>query len=281
MEETMTSLVNQQVISHADLKKDYLRLRATSRDLHSRIMKIVTSREMEASGRALGIMQKGVFVFETEDTTAVMMDYCFHDVHCESSRPLERYLAHPRDVLTSEHRDLLTGLVEARFSIFVVESSVSGVGVTVRDLLNSSTCFVHDVAMGTSAPQGLLFGMRLVTVGPVTMSTGASLPLPPTPESDFKLLLAVLLRAASVSDPSRMTPDDSARFSAAVIRFALQSGASAYFTYREVGSPLEGIERRSPSQSRSLPALIDRLPRNALCPCGSGRKVKNCCGKSS
>lgn len=50
------------------------------------------------------------------------------------------------------------------------------------------------------------------------------------------------------------------------------------------GTPVQGdeIEAR-PGTSRAIPIRKDpirgsaRIPRNAPCPCGSGRKVKRCC----
>ena len=32
-------------------------------------------------------------------------------------------------------------------------------------------------------------------------------------------------------------------------------------------------------QQESKPIISDKTPRNALCPCGSGKKYKHCCGK--
>lgn len=54
----------------------YLRLRAAGRRLNSSILKAIPRKAYDDIGGALGLLQNGVLVFESEDMTGVLADCC-------------------------------------------------------------------------------------------------------------------------------------------------------------------------------------------------------------
>jgi hypothetical protein len=69
----------------------YKRLRALGRDLNQRIVETIPREMIPRAADALGILQKGVLVFETEDSAGVLMDSCLYDWPVEGKSLVERF----------------------------------------------------------------------------------------------------------------------------------------------------------------------------------------------
>ncbi|PIU55173.1 MAG: hypothetical protein COS88_05360, partial [Chloroflexi bacterium CG07_land_8_20_14_0_80_51_10] len=57
----------------------YQQLRVTQRNLHRIFLDWLPKNALEECGRVLGIYRKGTLVFNSEDETSVLMDYCIYD----------------------------------------------------------------------------------------------------------------------------------------------------------------------------------------------------------
>ena len=56
----------------------YLRIREARFRLNNLLVKTIPKSLMEECGRILGIFKNGTFVFDTENETSVLADYCIY-----------------------------------------------------------------------------------------------------------------------------------------------------------------------------------------------------------
>ena len=203
-------------------------------------------------------------VFNSEDETSVLMDYCIYDVYRNGRNAVEQYLVDSAPAPESDEMVCLRAMQKAVYSLFVVESVMRGFGVTVRDLLSNKTIVIVDMGFGSTAKPGLVFASRLLFHEGFAMTGGAALPIGVLPEDQRQPVTQMLAKA--------VTPDDDGHFDPApLIRACLEHGCSSHIQYQEPTGRLVGRQQTSGS--------IGSVGRNAPCPCGSGKKFKNCCIK--
>jgi SEC-C motif len=242
----------------------YRRLRAACRDLNNSLVKRLSKDAMHVGGRKLGILRGDTFVFDTEDQTSVLMDYCLYDVRQKGRNIIEQYLMDSPPDPESDEMTCLRSMQQAIYSLFVVDSVEAGLGVSVRDLLSQEVFLVVDMGLGSTAQPGLVFASRLLHYDGFSMTGGAALPVAVLP-ADERDALTNNLSAAT-------TPDDDGYFDPApIIRACLSKGSSSRVQYQEPsGQAIR--QQRIPNNIRSTP-----IGRNSPCPCGSGKKFKKCC----
>lgn len=257
------------VISTVDLLARYHRLRAVQRNLHNVLTKRLPGHAIEEGGKRLGIYRGGVLVFDSEDETSVLMDYCIYDYRWDGLNVIERYVSQHPPKAGSDEKVLLDAMLEARYTLLVIEEIVRGVGVKGRDLIRGDSIFVMDVGMSESGVKGFVIACRIITPGnsEFSMTTGAGLP------ADSSILARInkekpVLLGATTGEIARAVSPKPAEFSASVIRTLLEGGASSRIRYTD--SVPETTMRAGPGVGRNEP-----------CPCGSGKKYKKCCGKAS
>lgn len=156
----------------------YRRLRGLSMELKSRIIKTIPRKALQEVGRAIGILRKGVLVFDTEDMASVLMDCCLYDWFENGENIVQRYSQlHPAKPWTDEDF-LLKAFLRARYRLLVVRSSTPGAGLHCDDVLNDEELFLMDVGFSHSAGvPGLAIATRTVPIGKYWMTTGAGLPI--------------------------------------------------------------------------------------------------------
>ena len=160
----------------------------------------------------------------------------------------------------------LRSMQHAVYSLFIVESVIPGVGVTVRDLLSRGTILIADLGFGKTAQPGLVFASRLLFHESFAMTGGAVLPVGVLPQDRQQAITKKLAGTVKADDDGYFDP-------APMIRECLKEGCSLHIQYREPAGRLVGQER-APERIHS-----SKASRNAPCPCGSGKKFKNCCGR--
>ena len=254
------------VANHDDIIARYQRLRTTGRDLNNRLVKRLSKDALHEGGKKLGILRGGTLVFDTEDETSVLMDYCLYDVRRKGRNTIEQYLIDSPPDPESDEMTCLRAMQHASYSLFVVESVERGLGVIVRDLLSQEILLVVDMGFGSSAKPGLVFASRLLHHDGFSMTGGAALPVAVLP-ADQRDALTKNLSVAT-------TPDDDGYFDPApLIRACLSGGCSSHVQYQEPsGQTIR--QQRIPNSNQSTP-----VGRNSPCPCGSGKKFKQCCLK--
>ncbi|MGP0064457.1 MAG: SEC-C domain-containing protein [Isosphaeraceae bacterium] len=258
--------------THADLLPAYRHLRQISINLNHKLVESLSKETLDEGGRRLGFLKKGIFVFDTEEETAILMDYCIHNVYVDGRNAAQRYMDEtPPPPRGSSEMLVLDAIQHAYYSIFRVESVERGVGVKVRDALRGNEAFMMDIGLGNSAQIGVTFASRVIPFEGFLMSGGASLPLGILDKPEDAEELAKALTHST--DPTRIGPLREADLAAMVIRASMKVGSTSRIRYE---TPGESSSRRAISGVE--PERI-RANRNDPCPCGSGRKYKSCHGK--
>ncbi len=254
------------IADRAGIIARYKHLRTTGRNLNQKLVRRLSKDVLHEGGRKLGILQRGTLVFNSEDETSILMDYCLYDVRREGRNAVEQYLIDSAPDPESDEMVCLRAMQRAVYSLFVVESVMRGFGVTIRDVLSDQTHGVVDMGFGSTAQPGLVFASRLLFHDGFAMTGGAALPIGLPPEDQLQPLTHMLAQVAAPNDNGYFDP-------APVIRACLGRGCSSYVQYQEPTGRL--VERQRTSTN------IRSIGRNTPCPCGSGKKFKNCCLKRS
>jgi hypothetical protein len=260
---------------HASKLVRYKHLRHVGLELNNRLVASLSKNALEEGGKALGILRNGVFVLGNEDESNVLMDYCLHDVREDGINAIERFLAKSPPAPGSDELLILQAKRAAWYSLFVVEQAEPGVGVHVRDLLRQQQLFLTDMGLGSSAPAGAVLASRIMTIEGIHATTGAALPLGIFPAAAQQQILSTLANAFLGADLASLPPEDASRLAAMVIQGCLKSGSADRVRYETPGVQSERRVKVGAVRSGR------RIGRNDRCPCGSGRKFKQCCGARS
>jgi hypothetical protein len=244
----------------------YKHLREVSMKLNQRLVQTLSKDVLDEGGRKLGILQGDTLCFNTEDESSVLMDYCIYDVRRKGRNAVEAYLIEASPDPESDEMTLLRAMQHATYSLFIVESVERGLGVTARDLRSNETLLVVDIGFGNSAQPGLLFASRLLTHDGLSLTGGAALPVAVLPPDQQESVTKELLRTLAADDDECFDP-------ATLIRACLEQDGSSHIRYQEPTGHAVG-QQRVAGNSRST-----KVGRNDPCPCGSGKKFKQCCRK--
>jgi hypothetical protein len=265
---------------HAALLARYKHLRQVAMGLNSRLMKKVTKSALEEGGKKLGIFRDNIFMFESEDQTAVLMDYCIHDVRQEGHNAIDRFLEESPPPAGSDELVVLQAYREARYSVYAVEGTEPGVGVQLRDLLRDELLFVMDVGFSQSASRDLVLAARLFAPEGIWQTTGAALPIGVVPLAKRPLFLTPIRTQFKGVDFHHVTPEKSSELATFMIRLCLEAGAMENVQFQPPGSPTGRAQGRREAAGRATGASPSpqRRGRNSPCGCGSGKKYKHCCG---
>jgi SEC-C motif len=258
---------------HTEVLPTYRQYRKLGIQLNHKLVQTLSKEALHEGGKRLGILQNGTFVFDSEDQTSTLMDYCIHNVWVDGTNAVQRYFEQspPRD--GSDEMVLLTAMLEGFYSLIEVIHTEPGVGLTVRDALRGDTHFLADIGMSSTAEPHHVFATRLFSFEDqgFVMTGGAGLPV--DKPALIGISRALDRRFGPKTDFARLTPAEESDLAALVIRTCLESGMGARIAYgtaaEGVSHPSKGIDRRA--------ARLGNL--NDSCPCGSGRKLKSCCGR--
>jgi hypothetical protein len=238
---------------------------------------------LTSGAERLGLLSPGpgrhgedVLLLEDEYEISVLMDYClYHGRHGQDGRTvIDQALADAPPAAGTDELLLLQAMRAARFSVFAVEEAVPAIGVQLRDLLRDEPLFLVDIGFSQSADPGLVLAGNVISLPRLSMTTGAMLPVDRT---ILEVLLQHLPRrftTATVGQFRQLLPHEQSELAGFVTHACLARGAASYVEARDVKTGL-----RPPLSHGSRPKAARRHPRNAPCPCGSGRKYKRCCGR--
>jgi hypothetical protein len=252
----------------------------------TRVTKTIPRAAYEEIGAALGVMRKGVLVFETESLISVMADCCVHDWIKDGKNVVTKFgLDHPANP-GSDEEYLLRAHQLARCRILISESIGRGAGLECVDALSLEHIFLMDIALSNNAPNDVQVALatRTIPLDGYWMTTGAALPL-----GDQKTCEAVIREIKRLGP--ELTEVEPQKLALRMIRACLDCGAAEHVRYEgtdeEDPDSLGGPEDRGGIDSDKLqlrrvpsprPHVSRREPgRNAPCPCGSGKKYKRCC----
>ncbi len=253
---------------HAAIVSRYKRLRATGSRISNKLVERLTKDAIDEGGRKLGILQRGILVFNSEDETAVLMDYCIYDVRRGGRNAIEQHLIDSPPEPESDEMVCLQAMQHATYSMLLVESVVRGVGVMACDILSHKTFLVVDMGLSKTGVPGALIASRLLHHEGFAMTSGAAIPITVLPKAERESLADKLARTVVLDPDGYFDP-------APIIRKCLQSGCTSQIQYED---PTGGLIGRVHSGEIGPHR---RFNRNSPCPCGSGKKYKQCCMKRS
>jgi hypothetical protein len=257
--------------NHADLLAPYKRLREVRFRLSSTLVRTLSGATLDEAGRALGMLRHGTFVFDSEDQTAVLMDYAIYNVRSGGRNTVERYVDESPPQPGSDQSVVLQAMLKAYYSLLEVVDVEHGVGMSIRDILRGNTDFLVDVGFGSTARKGTIMATRVIPHEGFVTTGGAALPVSPGPGARIEKALRRMFPPNT--DFTRLTPQQEADLAAALIRACLAADASSHVVYAEPS------QIASPRSTAGAVPARPRANRNDPCPCGSGRKYKTCCGR--
>jgi hypothetical protein len=255
--------------SRTDVER-YRHLRRLAAELNQKIVETVPRQAMHEIGRAIGILQRGRLVFETEDQTSVLMDCCLYDWIEGGKNLVERYADNHPALAGPDERELLEAFRFAKYRILFPLSRLEGAGVYFMDLFSSEELFVMDIGMSQNS-LNIAYATRTIPLGSFWMTGGAGLPTASEGirKAGARLHERGLLRDGNFTDPhwAALT----------IVRTLLEEGASEHVKYQDVPSHGSGQNWRPHSQRQNT--LASTPSRNSACICGSGKRYKRCCGR--
>ncbi len=287
----------------AEIVAAYERLRPLRLRLNNELVRRLSRDVLEEGGKKLGILRRGTFVFDNEDESSVLMDYCIHDVYRSGRNAIDQYLEDNSPDSQSDEMACLQAMRNAKYAMVIVTGIEPGVGCHIRNLFTDETRLLVDMGFSKTARPGVLLATRLLDFGAFVTTTGAALPLGVLDSDESEAWQRKL--STGVYD-GREDPGP-------LIRGCLERGASSHVRY-EGSTPSRGCDdaedyrpaRISPRQRRNHRGLAhfaesseQNLPvplsadgsrtgskrgsakpaENRRCRCGSGKMFKNCCGK--
>lgn len=250
------------IVSH------YKRLRAVGLDLSNKLVGRLSKDALDEGGRKLGMIRGGALLCAAESDLSVLMDYCIYDVRRNGRNAVEQYLIESPPDPESVEMECLRARQHATYSIFLVESVIRGVGVTVRDVFSKETFLVVDMGFSQTGVPGALFASRLLFHEGFAMTSGAAIPIAVLPDSERESLTNTLARTVVLDPDGYFDP-------ASLIRECLQQGCTSQIQYQDPsGRPIGRVHSGKIGPPR-------RFSKNSPCACGSGKKYKHCCMKRS
>jgi hypothetical protein len=259
--------------SHAQLLPVYQQFRQVSAQLNHKLVQCLSKAVLHEGGRRLGILKKETLVFESEEASFVLMDFCIHNVRIDGLNAVQRYLKQSPPPPDSQEMALLTAMLAGHYSLVQVVDAERGVGVTVFDALRGDTYFIADIGLGNSGEAGALLATRLFHLKDhgFHMTGGAGLPVDGTTLE--KLKNEIYREFPDDTTFAFLTADRAADLAALIIRSCLGSGMSSHIAYGKLAAAASRKEKSIDPRS------VRRANPNDPCPCGSGRKFKSCCGR--
>lgn len=270
--------------SPADLVARYRRYREIGVRLNSVLTEQIPKDVLDQAGRELGFLRKGVFVFDSEDETCVLMDYCLYNVLRDGRNMIQKLLAEQPPPEGSDELLVMQGKAKAWYSLFGVVAVERGAGVRVEDIFRQTEHLLIDLGFAQTAVPGVLLATRVFPMDGFIMTTGASLPLSGGAAERDHLIQAVSKTAfaKNIASFDNLTPQQEQALARAIITTALSWGASEQIRYQGLDEQ-PGFFRRLFSRAPhpvAVPSGGGRVGRNDPCPCGSGKKFKKCCGRT-
>lgn len=261
----------------AEITAFYKRLRPLRLRLNNELVGRLSRDVLEEGGNRLGILRRGMFVFDNEDESAVLMDYCIYNVCRRGRNAIDEYLRDCPPDADSDEMACLQAMRRAKYALIVVTGIEPGVGCHIKNLFTDEARLLVDVGFSRTAQPGVLLATRLLDYGAFVTTTGAALPMGILKDNELDAWQRKLSTGVYDEDEDP----------APLIRRCLERGASSHVRYEESIASGSSDNREafasagmSAQQRRTLAKRSSSKPAgNRRCHCGSGKMFKNCCGK--
>jgi len=234
----------------------YSALRQTTIEINNSILGVIPREASLASAEALGLLHQGSIYFDSENESMIFADHTIHANSLARREYLDAYRKANAKTVTEEQRRMLTAMESVRFAILRCEKPFPGVGVQVYNVLRDHRFLLLDITLSHSAYVGLLLAAHIITIDGLHLTTGAGLPI--LDQKVGRKVYAALADENETFDEANITGVYTTKITRILMEYIASIGRQA--------------------ESQSFERVSQKVPRNAPCPCGSGKKYKICCG---
>lgn len=248
-----------------ELLARYSRMRDCGIRLLEKFGKVVTQEDMLLGAERIGVLQGGKVCVKSESESAVLMDYSFFEIWRDGQNVVERVFSKSPPNPESDEWECLQAMRNSVYSLFMVVSTIPGFGLVVRDMLGPEVYLLIDIGMGSTAETGLIFASRLFLHGEFAINSGATLPITVVSDKEAVEIEKKMQSVFVVDDGGHFDP-------ALIIRKFLSLGDSFRIGYSD-----HRINAKASRQMHTVSQERRKSRANSACPCGSGKKYKQCC----
>ena len=160
-----------------DVVAQYKRLRPIRLRLNNELVERIPIDALKEGAKRIGLLHNGTFVFENEDESSVLMDYCIYNVHRNGRNAVEQYLYDCPPAADTDEMTCLRAMEHAKYTLAAVIHVIPGVGCHVRDLFTEDTRLLVDMGLSKTAQPGAVMATRVLDFGDFMATGGAALPL--------------------------------------------------------------------------------------------------------
>ena len=244
-----------------ELRSRYQQIRQVTQRVSNMLVEGLSKDVLHEGARKLGVLRGDTLVFSTEMEATVLMDYCIYEVRRNGRNAVEQYLIDSPPNEDSPELEVLNAMQHAFYSVFLVESVEPRLGLRMRDIRTDETLLLADLAMASSAVPNALLASRVLPFSDFHITGGAALPIAVIAKSE---------QDRALGDFKALLTHDSSRDPADLIGACLRADATSNVAYEQPNAPT--LPNQQPHERTSA-----KTGRNDQCPCGSGRKFKQCC----
>lgn len=256
----------------------YGQIRKVGLDVSQTLCKRLTKADMQQGGKALKLFRNGQLAFDSEAMLPIFMDYCIYNVLHAGRSVVQEFHDEDPYLAGSDEAIFLQALTQARYTLFLVQSTVLGFSLLVRDLVFDREETLIDVGLSRTTVPATLFASRIIKPDGITCTTGAAIPIGVYTQDQLDERLTPLAKTAKELLNQSESPEATSAGIATIIAMCLQDGHAQNIEYR---SPGESRPRRTAWREEPgipVPTSAEKVGRNDRCPCGSGKKFKHCHG---
>lgn len=210
----------------------YDSVRKRIQSLHRELGARVGRAEMMDVGRKMGIVQNNMLSFDSEEHSAIYMDYLHNFSRLNGSTACERYLKsidrRTEDEVTRLAHDALGGL---RYTVISGIEAKPDYGLVCEDHFLGQQVFVLDRGLSRMPDGKVALATALYPVNNWFMTTGAALPLPES-ELDETLWDLFIATGLKFSPPVKLPVKDISRLVLTVIKAVGATGVLERVRYQ-------------------------------------------------
>lgn len=251
----------------ADLIAEYRRIREVGTAVNHRLVGRLPKGVLEEGGEKLGLFTKRMFTKKrfvfSEEQMPVLMDYCIHHIERDGKNTVDQLLLDSPPKEGTDEWTYIRALERSIYSLFRLESIVPATGAIAKNLISDRLHLITDLGLAATSVPGVVIATRLLNLEDFSMTGGAPLSVTGATDESHEPVLKKMLAELAHDEEGLTDP-------ASLIRVVLERNSSGHVRYQNPGA--------SPnSEFRPMPAPKHKVGRNSPCPCGSGKKYKQCC----
>jgi hypothetical protein len=211
----------------------YQAVRKRIQSWHSMIYDRISRAEMIRVGRQLNMVKDNTFIFESEEHSAIFMDYLANFSCPTGTTAIERFLK-SIDRSKNDNTGQLahSALAGLRYAILRPFQACPGFGAVCDDMIGQQRLFLMDRGISQTLDVGLSIATAIYPVRQWVMTSGAGLPMP---GQGVNGAISNVFKVAGVQFSLPFRPskkEDTARLVLTMMRIFLMSGGLDHIQYR-------------------------------------------------